>query len=1518
MIWWQLGNNAFLNGTPLYDGDLGHSNDLGTSMTWVAGPLGNYYQPDDSPLLNKGNTNANLLDMANYTVLTNQSAEGTSLISIGYHYYSLLNASSATVSVLSPTNGQVFNYSAGDIAILAQASASNSLITNVQFYIDGTSLGNGTTNSNPPGDYSLDWTSLTVGWHTLTAWTWNNAGQSNSASVNIAVDCAQASLSSLAFSNSPASDGSPITGTITLSNAASTYGQVITLGSDNTNVIPPLSVFIAGGQSDTNFTIQTLPVTNTTTVHVWASYHGQSITNTVTLNPYIDTSLPVIQPNYGGFILSTVVTNFIPSGENVGPEGMVINNLGQLMIGMPQEAVPGNSSHYALYVLPTDRDGQSINITTNGMGQLVGVGMSRVDLGGFQIEGLARVGSQIYCAYNNFTNGGHESGVAQLSDEGEVLRTLPIIPFSTTSQATTLGLAANPQTGHLYVTTGTQGEDFVAGQAYDIDPNLWSASLFIQGDDSFDGISLALDGQTLYVAVGDDSVLGFDTSSKAKVLNLTIPSTCGNGLTGATADGTANGEGMLAGKLYVNCNDGTFWEVDQKTGAMNLVFTNGSRGDFVQVDINDGTLLITQSDRILRLSPPPGGYFGRSSGIICSRNDITTNYSTITLSNALPMEDSSQTATFDLRGVAGAVLAATFTRTDTVGYCSSGDIDLELGLQSVASDPFPTSSWSLPVHLPPTSSSGITNLPFESTWSLSQSNIVKVQQQLGAVYQVNLADRISSVCATFALTNYPQSQWPQARNTLTLLVMGDTNPQIPQGQSLDISMPGPGKTINGDWLILLNGLVVASSGNPNGWNVEDDHNTPGTVLNGDIVTAPASATIATGYEVDVGGANARVGYFEVIPSGNVAPAPVLLPILLSTIDVLTNGSFAITVALDRPAPAEGATIVLGSSSTNITLPAYIVIPTNGTSSNVTANVGSGAMAGVYTVTASFNGLLRQASLHVINSSGFAPAVPTGLTASVATGSVTNTWNAVTGALSYNVKRAFVTGGPYATLFGNLQTNNYTDAQIINGTTYYYVVSAVNAYGESANSSEVSATPSRLTVATPVISVLSTNTTNIVVGITDATPGAIIYYTLDGSAPTAGSTIYSSPISLADSSTIVAQAFASGYLPSVVATASLTVTVTAAARTAGVIDCGDVINSYLGIVTTSSTTNVDYSWFKGQGFYAQHYQISVPDTNAGGTLTIAMSSGQVDSFTFLTDGSTTNILASNDNDFPGTPNSRITYTIPTNSTKTNYYIEATTAVPGQTGNFVLLLDCGTVSPQIQYYGLQFDGQSYLDFSTNQVNLGTVPINTPATALLYILNDSNGAFPDTETGLDLKRLIMTGDFIISPQTLPALPYNGYLRTNLSIMLASFNAGTKTGTLTISNNTVTNPITLHFTATVAIPPSPVFNSLTTSPTSGNLAISASASEVNGIISKVDFYASQVTGGITNTLKIGQVAGANLPYYVITWHQPVPGTYTLIAIATDSLGNTVSTNNACTIAALLSFDTYQGAPTITPSSGY
>jgi uncharacterized delta-60 repeat protein len=92
-----------------------------------------------------------------------------------------------------------------------------------------------------------------------------------------------------------------------------------------------------------------------------------------------------------------------------------------------------------------------------------------------------------------------------------------------------------------------------------------------------------------------------------------------------------------------------------------------------------------------------------------------------------------------------------------------------------------------------------------------------------------------------------------------------------------------------------------------------------------------------------------------------------------------------------------------------------------------------------------------------------PAAPGGLAAVWGNQQASLSWTASAGAASYNVYRATVSGGPYA-VAGNTASTAYVDGGLTNGTTYYYVVRAVNAAGESGPSAEVSGAPNTVPAA----------------------------------------------------------------------------------------------------------------------------------------------------------------------------------------------------------------------------------------------------------------------------------------------------------------------------------------------------------------------------------------------------------------------------------------------------------------------
>jgi O-glycosyl hydrolase len=100
----------------------------------------------------------------------------------------------------------------------------------------------------------------------------------------------------------------------------------------------------------------------------------------------------------------------------------------------------------------------------------------------------------------------------------------------------------------------------------------------------------------------------------------------------------------------------------------------------------------------------------------------------------------------------------------------------------------------------------------------------------------------------------------------------------------------------------------------------------------------------------------------------------------------------------------------------------------------------------------------------------APA-PTGLTPTPGDGTVTLNWNPSAGADSYNVLVASVSGGPYTTLATDVTGTTYTENGLTDGTTYYYVVTAVNAAGTSQNSNEAASTP---VAASAPVSLFSSN------------------------------------------------------------------------------------------------------------------------------------------------------------------------------------------------------------------------------------------------------------------------------------------------------------------------------------------------------------------------------------------------------------------------------------------------------------
>ncbi len=86
---------------------------------------------------------------------------------------------------------------------------------------------------------------------------------------------------------------------------------------------------------------------------------------------------------------------------------------------------------------------------------------------------------------------------------------------------------------------------------------------------------------------------------------------------------------------------------------------------------------------------------------------------------------------------------------------------------------------------------------------------------------------------------------------------------------------------------------------------------------------------------------------------------------------------------------------------------------------------------------------------------------TNLTAASGNSYVDLSWENIINAQYYNIKRSKTAGGPYETI-ATSSAITYKDTGLTNGSTYYYVVSAVVSGTERANSNEASSTPTAVT------------------------------------------------------------------------------------------------------------------------------------------------------------------------------------------------------------------------------------------------------------------------------------------------------------------------------------------------------------------------------------------------------------------------------------------------------------------------
>ncbi|MCW3473985.1 SPASM domain-containing protein [Limobrevibacterium gyesilva] len=269
-----------------------------------------------------------------------------------------------------------------------------------------------------------------------------------------------------------------------------------------------------------------------------------------------------------GFTLTSFVTGFPNNG--VGPLGMAVNSDGNVIV---------NSS--------TENRNYVFSNVTN---QTLANALSSTAFNAFP-PAYAASGGVVYGS-GGFS-GANANQFIRFNNNGTVNTVFSNI-------ASHNGMWTNPVDGHI-VSTGN------GGQLLDINVSTAIPTVRVinsVGGNS-DGLTVSPDGRTVYGAF--NGVTGWDYVTGAQVFNASIAGSDGMGIIASS--------NSLNGDIVVNTNFGQVVLIDPATHVQTIIASGGSRGDYTAPNPLDGSLFLTQSDRILELgcgsacgigvAPPP-------------------------------------------------------------------------------------------------------------------------------------------------------------------------------------------------------------------------------------------------------------------------------------------------------------------------------------------------------------------------------------------------------------------------------------------------------------------------------------------------------------------------------------------------------------------------------------------------------------------------------------------------------------------------------------------------------------------------------------------------------------------------------------------------------------------------------------------------------------------------------------------------------------------------------------------------
>ncbi|HEX4282984.1 MAG TPA: PEP-CTERM sorting domain-containing protein [Solirubrobacteraceae bacterium] len=217
-------------------------------------------------------------------------------------------------------------------------------------------------------------------------------------------------------------------------------------------------------------------------------------------------------------------------------------------------------------------------------GQTFGSRLLTVNTGGTP-TGIAVAGSNVYVGLL----GGQYYSVNTT--------TLALTAIPLTGVSARYGLWANPTDGHLIASSNLG--------LIDINPTADTFVLVGSPGGNTDGVTVSPDGAIAYNETNSSALFGYSLTS----VHPTTPVFSTTLLHSPDGTGIISG-GTFNGQLIVNNNDGTVGLLDPATHVETIIASGGSRGDLVSPDASNGTLFLTQSEALYRLSCGPGCSIG--------------------------------------------------------------------------------------------------------------------------------------------------------------------------------------------------------------------------------------------------------------------------------------------------------------------------------------------------------------------------------------------------------------------------------------------------------------------------------------------------------------------------------------------------------------------------------------------------------------------------------------------------------------------------------------------------------------------------------------------------------------------------------------------------------------------------------------------------------------------------------------------------------------------------------------------